>query len=165
MALESSPPHCCQLYHRGRIQSALHLFFYPDIPLFIVRQISGSTGHLHGDGLALWITSERAQPGPVFGSKGKQHTLSSPATEVYEYNLQIISLESGSSSIRAHFCTHIQRVGTYCVSRCRYKNDLESDYPFPRIVAMQGDGKTSYDVGKDGVPTMIGECTVRADVF
>ena len=30
---------------------------------------------------------------------------------------------------------------------------------------MQGDGKTSYDVGKDGVPTMIGECTVRVDVF
>jgi hypothetical protein len=30
---------------------------------------------------------------------------------------------------------------------------------------MQGDGKTSYDVGKDGVPTMIGECTVRADVY
>ena len=32
-------------------------------------------------------------------------------------------------------------------------------------MAMQGDGKTSYDIGKDGVPTMIGECAVRADVF
>jgi len=44
---------------------------------------------------------------------------------------------------------------------------LESDYPFPRIIAMQGDGKTSYDVGKDGVPTMIGECAAdyrRANV-
>jgi len=30
---------------------------------------------------------------------------------------------------------------------------------------MQGDGKTSYDVSKDGVPTMLGECVVRADVF
>ena len=29
---------------------------------------------------------------------------------------------------------------------------------------MQGDGKTSYDVGKDGVPTQIGECAVRTDV-
>ena len=70
---------------------------YPDIPFFIVKQISGSTGHLHGDGLAPGITSERAQPGPVFGSKGKQHSLSYPTTEGYEYNLQTISLESGSS--------------------------------------------------------------------
>lgn len=60
---------------------------------------------------------------------------------------------------------HILRVGTYGVPWRRYKNDLESDYPFPRVIAMQGDGKTSYDVGKDGVPTMIGECTVRADVI
>ena len=42
---------------------------------------------------------------------------------------------------------------------------MESDYPFPRVIAMQGDGKTSYDVSKDGVPTMIGECAVRVDVF
>lgn len=59
---------------------------------------------------------------------------------------------------------HMYRVGTYGLPRRRYKNDLESEYPFPRIVAMKGDGKTSYDVGKDGVPTMIGECAVRADV-
>jgi mannose-binding lectin 2 len=84
-------------------------------------KIAGSTTHLHGDGLALWITSERAQPGPVFGSKD-----------------------------------HFTGIGIFLDT---YKNDLESDYPFPRIVAMQGDGKTSYDVGKDGVPTMIGECT------
>jgi hypothetical protein len=30
---------------------------------------------------------------------------------------------------------------------------------------MQGDGKTSYDLAKDGVPNMIGECTVRADGY
>jgi len=24
-------------------------------------------GHLHGDGFAMWITKDRAQPGPVFG--------------------------------------------------------------------------------------------------
>jgi hypothetical protein len=60
---------------------------------------------------------------------------------------------------------HKQRVRTHGVPWRRYKNDVGSDYSFPRIVAMQGDGKTSYDVGKDGVPTMIGECTVRADVY
>jgi Legume-like lectin family len=36
-------------------------------------QISGSDSRLYGDGLALWLTTERAQPGPVFGSKGEQH--------------------------------------------------------------------------------------------
>lgn len=32
-------------------------------------------------------------------------------------------------------------------------------------MAMQGDGKTSYDVSKDGVPTQIGECAVCTDIF
>jgi hypothetical protein len=64
------------------------------------------------------------------------------------------------------FCTSIYSEPELTgVSWRRYKNDLDSDYSFPRVVAMQGDGKTSYDVGKDGVPTMIGDCTVRADVF
>ncbi|KAF8589521.1 concanavalin A-like lectin/glucanase [Ramaria rubella] len=31
-------------------------------------KISGEQSHLYGDGLALWLTSERAVPGPVFGS-------------------------------------------------------------------------------------------------
>ncbi|CAL1711508.1 unnamed protein product [Somion occarium] len=38
---------------------------------FIVEvefKISGDTGHLFGDGLAIWLTTTRAQPGPVFGS-------------------------------------------------------------------------------------------------
>jgi len=26
-------------------------------------------GHLHGDGMAIWITEERAQPGKVFGHR------------------------------------------------------------------------------------------------
>lgn len=30
---------------------------------------------------------------------------------------------------------------------------------------MQGDGKTSYDLAKDGVPNMIGQCTVREALY
>ncbi|KAH9966287.1 legume-like lectin family-domain-containing protein [Russula compacta] len=86
-------------------------------------KIHGSTSHLFGDGLALWITTERAQPGPVFGSKD-----------------------------------HFTGIGIFLDT---YKNDLDSDYPFPRIIAMKGDGKTSYDVGKDGVPNMMGECAIN----
>jgi hypothetical protein len=74
-------------------------------------------------------------------------------------------MELVSSLIRARFAPHTQRVETYGEQRCRFKNDLESDYPFPRIAAMQGDGKTSYDVSKDGIPTQIGECAVRTDIF
>jgi len=83
-------------------------------------KISGSTSHLFGDGLALWITSDRAEPGPVFGSKD-----------------------------------HFNGLGIFLDT---YKNDVHSDYSFPRIIAMNGDGKTSYDLAHDGVTNMIGEC-------
>lgn len=33
----------------------------------VTFQIHGS-GTLHGDGMAIWLTKERATPGPVFGS-------------------------------------------------------------------------------------------------
>ncbi|THG97830.1 hypothetical protein EW026_g4247 [Hermanssonia centrifuga] len=31
-------------------------------------KISGESSHLYGDGMAIWLTTTRAQPGPVFGS-------------------------------------------------------------------------------------------------
>ncbi|TFY81362.1 hypothetical protein EWM64_g2654 [Hericium alpestre] len=34
-------------------------------------KISGDSSHLYGDGMAFWLTKERAQPGPVFGSIDK----------------------------------------------------------------------------------------------
>ena len=39
-------------------------------------KIGSDSTHLYGDGLAIWITKQRAQPGPVFGSVGE----SSPNT-------------------------------------------------------------------------------------
>ena len=33
-------------------------------------QISGASNHLYGDGMAIWFTTDRTQPGPVFGNKG-----------------------------------------------------------------------------------------------
>jgi len=32
-------------------------------------KLSGESGHLFGDGLAIWLTTGRAQPGPVFGNQ------------------------------------------------------------------------------------------------
>jgi lectin, mannose-binding 2 len=51
------------------------------------------------------------------------------------------------------------------ISHDRYKNDFHSERSFPRIVAMQGDGKTSYDLANDGASNVIGECTVRTIVY
>lgn len=44
----------------------------------LLPQISGEQSHLFGDGLALWLTTERAQPGPVFGSKGALNDIGPP---------------------------------------------------------------------------------------
>jgi len=32
-------------------------------------KVAGEPGHLFGDGMAIWLTKDRAQPGPVFGNK------------------------------------------------------------------------------------------------
>ncbi|KAF8554927.1 hypothetical protein OG21DRAFT_1439471 [Imleria badia] len=32
-------------------------------------KISGASSHLYGDGMAIWLTTDRAEPGSVFGSK------------------------------------------------------------------------------------------------
>jgi Legume-like lectin family len=34
-----------------------------------VKQVSGDNSHLYGDGMAMWITSDRAQTGSAFGNK------------------------------------------------------------------------------------------------
>jgi len=85
-------------------------------------KISGDSSHLYGDGLALWITKERVQEGPVFGNKDKFEGLG-------------IFLDT-------------------------YANG-NHPYSFPRINAMLGDGKTSYDVGDDGEATSIGGCSAN----
>ena len=42
---------------------------YPSSSDIIRAQVSGDSSHLFGDGLAIWLTKERTQPGPVFGNK------------------------------------------------------------------------------------------------
>ncbi|KIX06093.1 uncharacterized protein Z518_04067 [Rhinocladiella mackenziei CBS 650.93] len=83
--------------------------------------ISGS-GHLHGDGFALWITKERAQPGPVFG--------------------------------------HADRFEGLGIFFDTYKNHRPG-VVFPYVMAMMGDGKTTYDSANDGKANEIGGCSAR----
>ncbi|KAF8652281.1 hypothetical protein AX16_004470 [Volvariella volvacea WC 439] len=85
-------------------------------------KISGESSHLFGDGLAIWLTKERALPGPVFGSKDRFTGLG-------------IFLDT-------------------------YSNSRHS-YSFPRVNAMLGDGRTSYDVGSDGEKQIFAGCSAN----
>ncbi|KAG9044041.1 hypothetical protein FS837_008856 [Tulasnella sp. UAMH 9824] len=84
------------------------------------EQISGGSGHLFGDGMAIWLTKTRAEYGPVFGSKD-----------------------------------NFEGVGIFLDT---YANARHS-YSFPRIMAMIGDGRTSYDLGSDGEKNSAGACS------
>ncbi|KAJ8589631.1 hypothetical protein M405DRAFT_738238, partial [Rhizopogon salebrosus TDB-379] len=82
-------------------------------------KVTGDSSHLYGDGMAIWLTKDRAEPGPVFGSKDNFEGLG-------------IFLD------------------TYANSR--------HPYGFPRILAMMGDGQTSYDQAHDGDANSLGSC-------
>ncbi|CRG88957.1 L-type lectin-like domain-containing protein C126,08c [Talaromyces islandicus] len=80
------------------------------------------SGHLHGDGFALWLTKQRATPGPVFGS-----------TDNFE-------------GLGIFFDT--------------YKNNRPGT-SFPYVMAMLGDGQTSYDQAHDGKANELAGCSAR----
>ena len=82
--------------------------------------ISGK-GNLHGDGFALWVTKERAMPGPVFG--------------------------------------HADRFEGLGIFFDTYKNNRPG-VVFPYVMAMIGDGKTTYDSANDGKANELGGCSV-----
>ncbi|KAG8736392.1 hypothetical protein FRC10_009340 [Ceratobasidium sp. 414] len=88
----------------------------------IEYKVSGGSSHLYGDGMAIWLTNTRAEPGPVFGSIDKFEGLG-----IF--------------------------IDTYANAR--------HSYSFPRIMAMLGDGKTSYDVGSDGAKTELAACSAN----
>jgi mannose-binding lectin 2 len=78
-------------------------------------KIEGSSG-LYGDGMAIWLTKDRAHGGAVFGSKDK-----------------------------------FEGLGIFIDT---YKNDRPG-IVFPYIMAMVGDGNTSYDKAHDGLSNEI----------
>jgi len=79
-------------------------------------------GNLHADGMALWLTKQRATSGPVFG-----------ATDKFE-------------GLGIFFDT--------------YKNNRPG-VTFPYVMAMLGDGKTSYDKNTDGKDQELAGCSAR----
>ncbi|SLM39375.1 lectin family integral membrane [Lasallia pustulata] len=80
------------------------------------------TGNLHADGMAMWLTKQRAIPGPVFGS-----------TDRFE-------------GLGIFFDT--------------YKNARPGTI-FPYVMAMVGDGQTTYDKAHDGKENELAGCSAR----
>jgi len=68
LAVVTTGTHRLQLCHRDWVQGKRAPSFTQ--PIDSSLQVSGDSSHLYGDGFALWITTERAQPGPIFGNKG-----------------------------------------------------------------------------------------------
>ncbi|KAB5593277.1 L-type lectin-like domain-containing protein [Ceratobasidium theobromae] len=88
--------------------------------IIVEFKVSGGSSHLYGDGIAMWLTNTRAEPGPVFGSI------------VVRVDQQLY----------------------------RYANSRHA-YSFPRVMAMLGDGKTSYDVANDGSKNELAACSAN----
>jgi len=80
------------------------------------------TGNLHGDGMAMWLTRQRGQQGPVFGSTDK-----------------------------------FEGLGIFFDT---YKNNRPGTV-FPYVMAMVGDGETSYDKNNDGKNQEYAGCSAR----
>ncbi|KAF2862459.1 vesicular integral-membrane protein VIP36 precursor [Piedraia hortae CBS 480.64] len=80
------------------------------------------TGHLFGDGMAMWVTKDGAQMGPVFGMKDR-----------------------------------FEGLGIFFDT---YKNNRPG-VVFPYVMAMIGDGQTSYDQANDGKANELAGCSAR----
>ncbi|KAG0249944.1 hypothetical protein BG011_008791 [Mortierella polycephala] len=81
--------------------------------------VGGKSDGLNGDGFAVWLTSERAENGPVFGNRDR-----------------------------------FEGVGIFFDT---YAN-ARQPHSFPYVMAMVGDGKTSYDNNNDGLSNRVGGC-------
>ncbi|KAI8979795.1 legume-like lectin family-domain-containing protein [Mycotypha africana] len=83
-------------------------------------KVSGSSGHLYGDGFAMWLTKQRMTEGPVFGS-----------------------------------VDNFEGLGVFFDT---YDNERAHRHTFPYVMAMLGDGHTSYNNDLDGRETELAGC-------
>ncbi|KAI8641861.1 legume-like lectin family-domain-containing protein [Parasitella parasitica] len=83
-------------------------------------RVDGSSGHLYGDGFAMWLTKQRMTEGPVFGSVDR-----------------------------------FEGLGVFFDT---YDNERAHRHTFPYVMAMLGDGMTSYNNDKDGSDTELAGC-------
>ncbi|KAF8627963.1 hypothetical protein AX15_004157 [Amanita polypyramis BW_CC] len=112
-----------------------------DFTIEVEFKVSGESPHLFGDGFAVWLTMERAQPGPIYGNIGNT------INDIY-----LVTPHN-------HRCPSDKFTGlgifldTYANAR--------HGYAFPRVSGMVGDGTTSYDFGSDGDNQVHGACSAN----
>lgn len=108
--------------------------------------MDGQATNTYGDGLAMWLTEERATAGPVFGSKD------------YFTGLGIFFDTFANARhvgwVRTQHCRQKGRpTDVHCPSRAQ-------PYSFPRIMAMNGNGVESYRGDKDGANQELAGCSI-----
>ncbi|KAM3867694.1 lectin, mannose-binding 2-like b [Diretmus argenteus] len=86
--------------------------------------------NLNGDGMAIWLTKERMQNGPVFGNMNQFTGLG-------------IFVDTYPNDVKNHA-----------------KRQTGTQKVFPYISVMLGNGTLTYDHDSDGRPTELGGCTV-----
>lgn len=101
-------------------------------------QISGDT-NLFGDGMGIFLTKERKEPGPIYGFKSEGFLL------YPQFSLTHASLDK------------FEGLGIFLDT---YANARHS-FSFPRVIGYVGDGEHEYDYGNDGDGQDIGGCSVR----
>nr|XP_012642383.1 VIP36-like protein isoform X2 [Microcebus murinus] len=119
--------------------------------------------NLHGDGLAIWYTKDRMQPGPVFGNMDKFVGLgvfidTYPNEEKQQEDQVLKSCvpieESGLDSK-----VTVKEGERKKKARARAPEDTWLWRVFPYVSAMVNNGSLSYDHERDGRPTELGGCT------
>ena len=78
---------CSKLCDRSRIQGKISATIHHLQTFIVFTQISGDSSHLYGDGMAVWLTKDRAKEGPVFGNQGRQKNLLATAFNSHSYIL------------------------------------------------------------------------------
>ncbi|KAF9903937.1 hypothetical protein BX616_001479, partial [Lobosporangium transversale] len=95
----------------------------PNFQIEFEFKVHGKGDGLVGDGFAVWLTKERAEPGPVFGNRDNFEGLG-------------IFFDTYANARQTH--------------------------SFPYVMAMVGDGRTSYDNAHDGLNNRAAGC--EADI-
>ncbi|RXM92587.1 Vesicular integral-membrane protein VIP36 [Acipenser ruthenus] len=127
--------------------------FLKDWELHVQFKIHGSgRKNLHGDGIGIWYTKEKLQPGSVFGSQDHFVGLGI-FVDTFRNELQ-------GMDVRPVFGSKDNFLGL-AIFIDTYPNDESSERSFPYISAMINNGSLVYDHGKDGRPTELGGCSAE----
>nr|XP_020141843.1 VIP36-like protein isoform X3 [Microcebus murinus] len=130
--------------------------------------------NLHGDGLAIWYTKDRMQPGPVFGNmdkfvglgvfidtypneeKQQEDQVLKSCVPIEESGLDSkVTVKEGERKKKAR--ARAPEDTWLWAQKRRYSPGVQRVFPY--VSAMVNNGSLSYDHERDGRPTELGGCT------